>query len=136
MGLAYLFPGPERVLGLPATVFAALEMSFSRTLLRRAARAYLQDGSSWSQLEPAALVAELQTIPGIGPWTAGASAADFSGDFSVYPYPDNAIRTFVQSAAPATVWPGTAAQFRKLWQAMAGDDVSGLTQLMLAWGGW
>jgi len=132
-GLAYLFPDPECVLGLPATTFATLDMSFSRTLLRRAASAYLKDGTTWSRLEPATLVAALQSIPGIGPWTAGASAADFSGDFSVYPYPDNATRTFAQRAAPATVWPSNARQFRAQWQAIAGDDVSGLTQLVLAW---
>jgi len=132
---AYLFPDPECVLRLPAGVFAALDMSFSRVLLRRAAKAYLENGTAWSLLEPTELVAELQSIPGIGPWTAGASVADFSGDFSVYPYPDNAIRTWARRAAPSTEWPRSAREFRSQWRAVAGDDVSGLTQLVLAWGG-
>jgi len=133
-GLAYLFPDPECVLRIPATVFTALEMSFTRTLLRRAARAYLENEAAWSQLGPVTLVDRLQSIPGIGPWTAGASVADFSGDFSVYPYSDKAIRTLAQRAAPATAWPDSIRQFRARWRATAGDDVSGLTQLILAWG--
>jgi len=133
-GLAYLFPDPECVLRIPATVFAALEMSFTRTLLRRAARAYLENEAAWSQLEPVTLVGRLQSIPGIGPWTAGASVADFSGDFSVYPYSDKTIRTLAQRAAPATTWPDNTRQFRARWQATAGNDISGLTQLMLTWG--
>jgi len=54
--------------------------------------------------------------------------------WTVYPYPDNVIRALAQRAAPATIWSGTARQFRKLWQATADDDVSGPIQLMLAWG--
>jgi DNA-3-methyladenine glycosylase II len=133
-GAMYPFPGPKCVLRLPATLFTTLEMSFTRVLLRRAARAYLESGAAWSRLGPAALADQLRSIPGIGPWTAGASAADFSGNFSVYPYPDNAIRTLARRAAPATVWPSEAGEFRARWRAIAGDDVSGLTQLVLAWG--
>jgi DNA-3-methyladenine glycosylase II len=133
-GVEHLFPDPERMLRLSPDVFGALKMSFTRKLLRVAASAYLEHRTTWSQLEPAELVTELRSVPGIGPWTAGASAADFSGDFSVYQYPDRTIRTCARRAAPATAWPGSDAEFRSYWQAIAGNHISGLTQLVLAWG--
>lgn len=133
-GVGHLFPDPERVLRLSTGVFEALRMSFTRTPLQAAANSYLEYGAAWSQLPPAALVAALLAVPRIGPWTAGASAADFTGDFSVYPYPDRTIRTYARRAAPATAWPGSDAKFRSQWRALAGDHVSGLTQLVLAWG--
>ena len=133
-GVEHLFPDPERMLRLSSGAFGALKMSFTRKLLHVAATAYLEHGTAWSQLEPAELVTELRSVPGIGPWTAGVSAADFSGDFSVYPYPDRTIRTYARRAAPATAWPGSDAKFRSHWQAIAGNHISGLTQLVLAWG--
>lgn len=133
-GVKHLFPDPERVLRLSTRLFDVLKMSFTRTPLRAAATAYLERGSAWSRLGPATLVTALRSVPGIGPWTAGASAADFSGDFSVYPYPDRTIRTYARRAAPATAWPGSDAEFRSRWHAIADDHVSALTQLVLAWG--
>jgi DNA-3-methyladenine glycosylase II len=133
-GVMHLFPDPVRVLRLPTRTFNALKMSFTRALLRTAATAYLEHGDTWSRLGPAALVAGLRSIPGIGPWTAGVSAADYTGDFSVYPYTDRTVRAYARGAAPNTTWPTADAAFRSRWRTLAGDDVSGLTQLVLAWG--
>jgi DNA-3-methyladenine glycosylase II len=132
-GADNLFPDAERVQRLPAKAFSGQKMSFTRVPLRAAARAYLEHGTAWSQLEPAALVTALRSVPGIGSWTAGTAVADFSGDFSIYPFPDRAIRTYLHQTAPATDWPCREAQLRTLWRAIAGDNVSGLTQLVLAW---
>jgi DNA-3-methyladenine glycosylase II len=129
-----LFPDSERVLWLPAEAFSALKMSFIRMPLQAAARAYREHGAMWSRLDPGALVTALRSVAGVGPWTAGTAVADFSGDFAFYPYPDRVILACVRRAAPATDWPCSEAPFRKLWRAMAGDNVSGLTQLVLAWG--
>jgi len=136
-GYEYLFPDPECVSRMPVTEFGELKMSFTRVPLRAAATAYLEHGTAWSQLDPVAMVTALRSVPGIGPWIAGAAVADFSGDFSVYPYPDRQLRTCLRRAAPGADWPVSVAQFRTRWHAMAGDNVSGvsgLTQLVLAWG--
>lgn len=109
-------------------------MLFTHAPLRAAARACLEHGTGWSQLDAAALVAALRSVPGIGPKTAGVAVADFSGDFSVYPYPDRAIQTSLRRAAPATDWVIGDAEFRTRWRAICVGDVSGLTQLVLAWG--
>jgi DNA-3-methyladenine glycosylase II len=133
-GVMYLFPDPERLLRLPSRTFNALKMSFTRALLRTAATAYLKHGDAWSRFGPAALVAALRSVPGIGSWTAGVAAADYTGDFSVYPYTDRTVRAYARRAAPNTMWPAGDAAFRSHWRTLAGDGVSGLTQLVLAWG--
>jgi DNA-3-methyladenine glycosylase II len=133
-GIMHLFPDPERVLRLPSRTFSALRMSFTRALLRTAATAYVKHVDTWSQLGSAELTAALRSIPGIGPWTAGVAAADYTGDFSVYPYTDRTVRAHARRAAPNMTWPAGDAAFRSRWRTLAGDDLSGLTQLILAWG--
>jgi DNA-3-methyladenine glycosylase II len=98
-----LFPPPEQVVELSPADFAALRMTFKQPALVAAATAFLEHRHTWQQLDPAALVTALQAVPRIGPWTAGAAVADWSGDFSVYPYADLAVRTWARRAAPATV---------------------------------
>ncbi|MFJ8731235.1 hypothetical protein [Streptomyces bauhiniae] len=44
----------------------------------------------------------LTGIPRIGPWTA--AAADYTGDFSVYPHDDLAVRTWAEDR-PTYPWP-------------------------------
>ncbi|WIM95738.1 hypothetical protein ACTOB_007867 [Actinoplanes oblitus] len=130
-----LFPSPERVLDLSPADFAELRMTFKQPALAAAATAYLTHRQTWEQLDPPALVTALQAVPRIGPWTAGAAVADWSGDFSVYPYADLAVRTWARRAAPATEWPEDEPSFAMRWRETAGKDLSALTQLVLAWGG-
>jgi DNA-3-methyladenine glycosylase II len=134
-GGAYaLFPAPEVVLALSDEQFSALSMAFKRRPLRAAAQAYWEHGAKWLELSPAALVAELQGVPRIGPWTAGAAVADYSNDWSLYPYADLAVRTWATRAAPAYQWPQDEPSFGRVWRALAGDHLSALTLLTLAWG--
>jgi DNA-3-methyladenine glycosylase II len=134
-GEAYaLFPTPEAVLALSDEQFAALGMAFKRRPLRAAAEAYREYGAKWRELSPAALVAELQGVPRIGPWTAGAAVADYSNDWSLYPYADLAVRTWAKRAAPAYDWPVDEPTFGQVWRALAGDHLSAFTLLTLAWG--
>ena len=129
-----LFPRPEVVLALRDEQFTALGMAFKRRPLRAAADAYREYGAKWRELPPAALVAELQGVPRIGPWTAGAAVADYSNDWSLYPYADLAVRTWATRAAPTWNWPQDEPTFGSAWRALAGDHLSALTLLTLAWG--
>ena len=79
-------------------------------------------------------VQELQRIPRIGPWTAGAAVADYSNDFTYYPYADLAVRTWARRAAPSYPWPDSEQAFGRLWQRLAGDQLATWTLLTLAWG--
>jgi DNA-3-methyladenine glycosylase II len=129
-----LFPAAATVLNLHDEQFASIGMTFKRRPLRTAAEAYLQHGERWRDLAPSALAGELQQIPRIGPWTAGATVADVSNDFAYYPYADLAVRTWARRAAPSYPWPDDEQSFGRLWRSLAGDQLAPLTLLTLAWG--
>jgi DNA-3-methyladenine glycosylase II len=129
-----LFPTAETVLGLRDEQFASAGLTFKRRPLRAAAEAYLKHEAYWRDLPAGALAEELQRIPRIGPWTAGAAVADYSNDFTYYPYADLAIRTWSRRAAPSYPWPDNEQAFGRLWQRLAGDQLATLTLLTLAWG--
>jgi DNA-3-methyladenine glycosylase II len=129
-----LFPAPETALRLSYEQFAAIGMAFKHAALRNAARAYLDHGEKWHELSPLALTQELQSVPRIGPWTAHAAIADYSNDWSLYPYSDLAVRTWAKRAAPCYAWPDDEPSFGCNWRALAGAHLSSLTLLTLAWG--
>ena len=129
-----LFPTPETILDLPDEEFSALGLAFKREPLRAAARALLDHGDTWTTLAPADLLTALQSIPRVGPWTAGAAVADATGDWSLYPYGDLAVRTWAGRAAPSHTWFDTEAAFTVQWRHLADEHLSPLTLLTLAWG--
>jgi DNA-3-methyladenine glycosylase II len=99
-----------------------------------AAEAYREFGEKWRELEPAVLVDALQVVPRIGPWTARAAVADWANDWALYPYADLAVRTWARRAAPSYDWPADEPTFGQIWRTLAGDQLSSLTLLTLAWG--
>jgi DNA-3-methyladenine glycosylase II len=109
-------------------------MAFKRAPLRAAATAFLTHRDKWLHLDPAILVDELQAVPRIGAWTAGAAVADWSGDFAWYPHSDLAVRTWARRAAPDHPWPDDEPSFGCLWRDLAGGHLHDLTLLTLAWG--
>jgi DNA-3-methyladenine glycosylase II len=129
-----LFPAAETVLGLGDEQFAEVGLAFKRRPLRAAAETYLKHGPRWRELPPDALARDLQQVPRIGAWTAGAAVADFLNDFTHYPYADLAVRTWAKRAAPSYRWPDDEQSFSQLWRALAGDHLASLTLLTLAWG--
>lgn len=130
-------PAPEVVLDLTDEAFAELGMAFKRPGLRAAARSYAALGEKWAQLAPTAMISELQTVPRIGPWSAGAIVADYTGDFSLYPYGDMAVRKHARAAAPSLDLPNTAGVFAARWAASttSAAELSTVTALTLALGG-
>ncbi|MFJ5779273.1 hypothetical protein [Streptomyces sp. NPDC093094] len=137
-GALAVAPAPATVLALAEEEFAAVGAKFHRSALVAAATAYEQRHQKWEGLHAASLVLELTQIPRIGPWTAAAAAADFTGDFSVYPHDDLAVRTWATKIAPAYPWPGKKDKtFGPLWTGWAGPDPTALHTLTLAtltWG--
>ncbi|MFJ7911374.1 hypothetical protein [Kitasatospora sp. NPDC096204] len=136
-------PTPETVLALTDEQFAAVGTTFHRTALRAAANAYLEHRARWERLDAPALATALVGVPRIGPWTAAAAAADFTGDFSVYPHADLAVRTWAARIAPDHPWPAadkpkkTEALFGAHWHHLAGDEprhLHTLTLSTLTWG--
>lgn len=130
----HAFPTPERVLALSDADFTDCGMAFKRRALRHAAEAYLSHGRRWTDLAPSVLVKELQTISGIGPWSAGAAVADFSHDWACYPYGDLAVRTWARQAAPDFPWPTDEESFTRAWRRVTGEHLGTYTLLTLAFG--
>jgi len=133
-GTFALFPTAETILGLSDVQFTELGLAFKRPALRAAATAYLEHGTTWSRLSWPALVDELQSVRRIGPWTAGAAVADYTNDWGLYPYADLAVRTWAGRAAPAHHWFHNERAFGTQWRHLAGEHLSTLTLLTLAWG--
>ncbi|MCP9986940.1 hypothetical protein LUX01_09750 [Streptomyces sudanensis] len=132
-----LMPTPDVVLDLPDKAFKAVGATFNRVKLRAAAEAYRQYGEQWRTLDPESLAKELRTtVYGVGEWTAAAAAADFTGDHSVYPHGDLAVRTWARKAAPALQLPESEREFEALWRFWAPDRTSlhTLTLMTLTWG--
>jgi DNA-3-methyladenine glycosylase II len=119
---------------LPDTEFARLGMAFKRQPLRAAAQAYLEFGPQWIDLDPLRLLTGVQTVPRIGPWTAGSSVADATNDYALYPFADLAVRTWAKRLVSGRSWPDTEPEFARVWQGLAGKQLSAWTLLTLAWG--
>ncbi|WP_308013955.1 hypothetical protein [Streptantibioticus parmotrematis] len=136
LGPVALAPSPKTVLGLSDDAFREVGAAFHRTALQAAAAAYEQHADEWRSLDPDDLVKALDDIPRVGPWTASAATADFTGDFSVYPHGDLAVRTWAHRAAPAAALPDAERQFAVTWQRYAPDryHLHALTLFTLAWG--
>lgn len=130
----YAFPEPQIILQLSDSSFAELGLAFKMAPLRAAASHYLTSGARWRSLSPSRLVEELQTIPRVGAWTARAAVADWSNDWSLYPYGDLAIRKWASRAAPGHSWASDEPTFAEQWRSLCGEHISSLTLLVLAWG--
>ncbi|MGW2837594.1 hypothetical protein ACWCWD_07315 [Streptomyces sp. NPDC001493] len=135
-GVLAVAPAPERVLELSDDQFTAVGARFHRKALRAAASAYLEHGLHWRALSPDELVPALIEVPRIGPWTAAAATADFTGDFTLYPHADLAVRTWAARIAPDHSWPDTEKDFLPYWRSLAPTvrDLHTLTLATLTWG--
>ncbi|WP_031487619.1 hypothetical protein [Streptomyces bicolor] len=132
-------PTAADVLALADEEFAGVGAKFHRTALQSAAAAYEEHHAEWERLDAADLVTALMGIPRIGPWTAAAAASDFTGDFSIYPHADLAVRTWAEQIAPAYPWPDKKKDktFGPMWTGWAGTDRTALHTLTLStltWG--
>ncbi|GHJ34470.1 hypothetical protein [Streptomyces sp. TS71-3] len=131
-----LVPSPVAVLDLPDEAFIEAGTKFQSRKLRAAAAAFTEHGSAWEELAPEELVKALDVVPGIRPWTAAAAAADFTGDFSVYPLTDHALRTCARRVLPGMPLPGLDHVFARRWRHFANDSrthLHALTLYTLAW---
>lgn len=134
VGPMWLFPTPQAVLRLSDAAFSKLGMAFKCPPLRALAEAFAGSSGMWAAMDPAAFFTRVQTVPRVGPWTAGASVADLTNDYVRYPFADLAVRTWAKRLAPGRTWPESEPEFAQVWARLAGDQVSALTLLTLAWG--
>ncbi|MER6240043.1 hypothetical protein ABT185_28985 [Streptomyces clavifer] len=137
-GTLSIAPTAEQVLALADEQFDEIGAKFHRSVLQAAAAHYELHVADWIGMKASALAAALTNIPRIGPWTAAAAATDFTGDFSVYPHDDLAVRTWAAQIAPHYPWPDKKDKaFGPLWTGWAGPDRTALHTLTLStltWG--
>lgn len=135
-GRLSLTPAPETVLGLSDEGFKAVGAAFHRTALRAAATAYLTHDDQWHRAAPDDLVRTLANVRRIGPWAAAAATADFTGDHSLYPHGDPALRAWATRVAPSLDLPDNEVKFEQLWRRWAPDRLAlhTLTLFTLTWG--
>jgi DNA-3-methyladenine glycosylase II len=135
-GPMHTVPSPRAVLDLSEAQFTVIGAALHRKALPAAAAAYLTNGDLWAELPADDLVKALQEVPGIGPWTAACAAADFTGDYSVYPHNDLAVRTWAAKAAPDVQFSESPRGFEAAWCRWAPDrpQLHALTTYTLAWG--
>lgn len=138
LGDLALAPSAGEVLALNDEQFAAVGAKFHRSVLQAAATHYERRAAHWHRMEAGDLVSALTSVPRIGPWTASAAAADYTGDFSIYPHDDLAVRTWAAQIAPDHDWPDKKDKaFGPMWTGMAGPDRTALHTLTLStltWG--
>jgi len=133
-GPVHLSPDAATVASLPEREFRSLGMAFKAAPLRNAAHAYLEHAHAWAAMDPNELVEDIQRVPRIGPWTAGASVADYTNDYRLYPFADLAVRTWAHELAPTLSLPREESAFARRWDTLAKDQLGELTLLTLAWG--
>jgi DNA-3-methyladenine glycosylase II len=133
-GEVTLFPDAQTVLELADSDFAQLGLAFKRDTLRAAAQAYLDNRRLWAALPHPDLIAALTDVHRVGDWTARATVADHSNDFSLYPYGDLAVRTWAAAMDANTPWPSTDTAFARTWENLAAADLSAWTVSTLAFG--
>ncbi|MFC9294363.1 hypothetical protein ACFTWH_00380 [Streptomyces sp. NPDC057011] len=135
-GDLYLTPPPEVLLQVSSSGYSAIGCKASEPTLRAAAEAYLDRGQQWTALDPERLIKELIEVSGIDEWTAAAAAADYTGDFSIYPHGDLAVRAWATKAAHGLTFPSTDREFEALWHRWAPTrpTLHALTLFTLAWG--
>ncbi|SER20290.1 hypothetical protein [Actinokineospora terrae] len=133
-GRVFLMPDPDTVSALSDAEFARVGLKFFRRVLRACADWYRKCADDWAQMTAPELVTALQAVPRIGPWSAGATVADHTGDFTYYPHSDLAVRTWAAHLAPTHAWPDDDRGFAAHWRDITGDHLSDLTLLTLAWG--
>ncbi|MEV6423126.1 hypothetical protein [Streptomyces sp. NPDC051662] len=138
MGELSVAPTAAQVLELDDERFTDVGAKFHRSVLQAAATHYERRSIHWQRMDSHDLVVALTSVPRIGPWTAAAAAADYTGDFSIYPHDDLAVRTWAAQIAPAHAWPGRKDKaFGPMWTGMAGPDriaLHTLTLSTLTWG--
>ncbi|WP_413100138.1 hypothetical protein [Streptomyces sp. Inha503] len=118
-GTLHLVPTPKTLLCLPDSAFHKAKVGVAQAGLRSAAHDYLAHANAWKQLKGRQLVTALTSIHRVGTWTAAAAAADYLGDFALYPHHDFTLRSCAHSAAPDAGLPVEEEPFARQWTAWA-----------------
>jgi DNA-3-methyladenine glycosylase II len=136
-GTSYGFPSLETITRLAPDDLRSWGFGYKARLLPRIAHDLLelQAEERIGLLAPAEAIALLQQVKGIGRWTARVAVCDVTGDWSVYPFEDLAVRTWARKLWSEHVWPQEEQAFFNAWQEMNGPHTGLITCYLLAQAG-
>ncbi len=69
----------------------------------------------------------LRSVKGIGDWTSRIIICDITGDWSLYPIDDIAVRTWTKKWFPNFSWPQNSKEFKAAWIEYTGSLVGPMT---------
>jgi DNA-3-methyladenine glycosylase II len=127
------FPSAERFLAAGDAQLAEAGLGFKVRILRTVAEACRSERQHWDRLGPIELYDAWLTLPGVGPWSAGAAIADLRNAWQLYPHGDLAVRTWAARAFPDLALPAEPRAFLRRWTEWGGVAVGTLTVLTLGW---
>jgi DNA-3-methyladenine glycosylase II len=133
----YGFPSLEVIAHLAPDDLRSWGFGYKAKLLPRIALDLLEQRAEEQMhlLSPEKAILLLQQIKGIGRWTAHVAVCDVTGDWSVYPFEDLAVRTWARKLWPERVWPQDERAFLTVWQEVNGPHTGLITCYLLAQAG-
>jgi DNA-3-methyladenine glycosylase II len=136
-GTIYGFPSLEVVAHLAPDDLRSWGFGYKATLLPRIAHDLLEQQAEEQMclLSPEEAILFLQQVKGIGRWTAHVAVCDVTGDWSMYPFEDLAVRTWARKLWPERVWPQEERAFLDVWQEVNGPHTGLITCYLLAQAG-
>lgn len=131
------FPSLEAVARMSPDDLRACGLGYKAPLLPRIAHDLLQMQieERLDHISSTEAIALLQSVKGIGRWTACVAMCDLRGDWSVYPFEDLAVRTWAARLWPGISWPREERAFVLAWHEMQGAYVGHITCYLLAQAG-
>lgn len=133
----YGFPSLEVIAHLAPDDLRSWGFGYKAKLLPRIARDLLEQRAEEQMrlFSPKEAIVFLQQVKGIGRWTAHVAVCDVTGDWSVYPFEDLAVRTWARKLWPERVWPQEERAFLAIWQEVNGPHTGLITCYLLAQAG-
>lgn len=131
---SYGFPSLKQIAQLSSESLQAEGLGYKSRLLPRIASDLLEQHieQQMTHLSHEALVERLQQVKGIGRWTARVAVCDVTGDWSVYPFEDLAVRTWAARLWPEYAWPKNEKDFLSAWKEVNGIYAGVVTFYLLA----
>ena len=131
---SYGFPSLESIAALPPADLVACGFGYKANILPRIARDLLDTHleEKIQHLPSETAIEVLQQLKGVGRWTARVAICNLTGDWSVYPFEDLAVRTWAARLWPGIPWPREEKAFLQSWQETNGPSTGIVTCDLLA----
>lgn len=131
----YHFPSLETIAALALEDLKACGLGFKAKVVQETAVRILEQGleDSVRRVPHEEALCILQSIKGVGRWSARVALCDLFGWWQGYPFEDLAVRTWARKLWPEVPWPTDEHTFSATWQALHGTAVGMITCYLLSY---